>query len=43
MHDTGRSGWLLLIGLIPLVGLLVIYWLASDTTPESNQWGKPAK
>ena len=43
MHDTGRSGWLLLICLIPLVGLLVIYWLASDTNPESNQWGKPAK
>ena len=31
MHDTGRSGWLLLISLIPLVGLLVIFWLASET------------
>jgi uncharacterized membrane protein YhaH (DUF805 family) len=43
MHDTGRSGWLLLISLIPLLGLIVIYWLASDTKPESNQWGNPAK
>ena len=43
MHDTGRSGWLLLISLIPLLGLIVIYWLASDTKPESNQWGAPAK
>lgn len=43
MHDTGRSGWFLLISLIPLIGLIVIYWLASDTKPETNQWGKPAK
>ncbi|MEG0130287.1 MAG: DUF805 domain-containing protein [Acinetobacter sp.] len=43
LHDTGRSGWwqlisLTIIGIIPL-----IIWLASDTNPESNQWGKPAK
>ena len=43
MHDTGRSGWFLLISLIPLIGLIVIYWLASDTKPETNQWGAPAK
>ena len=43
MHDTGRSGWLTLISLIPLVGLIVIYWLASETKQETNQWGQPAK
>lgn len=43
MHDIGKSGWLLLLTLIPLVGFIVIYWLASDTRPEKNQWGEPAK
>lgn len=26
LHDTGRSGWWLLIGLIPIVGNLVLLW-----------------
>ncbi|OTG65681.1 hypothetical protein B9T25_11245 [Acinetobacter sp. ANC 4470] len=43
MHDIGRSGWFILLSLIPLVGLIVIYWLASDTKQEPNQWGQPAK
>ena len=43
LHDTNRSGWwqlisLTIIGIIPL-----IIWLASETKPETNQWGKPAK
>ena len=43
MHDTGRSGWLLLISLIPLVGLLVVFWLASETELKVNKWGNPTK
>lgn len=43
MHDVGKTGWLLLIGCIPLIGLIVIYWLVSDTSPETNKWGQPAK
>ncbi|MDD4929030.1 MAG: DUF805 domain-containing protein [Gallionella sp.] len=31
LHDTNRSGWLQLIVLIPLAGLIVIYWLAQET------------
>lgn len=43
LHDTGRSGWwqllvLTIIGIIPL-----IIWWASNTKPENNQWGQPAK
>jgi uncharacterized membrane protein YhaH (DUF805 family)/YHS domain-containing protein len=43
LHDVNRSGWwqlisLTIIGIIPL-----IFWLASETKPESNQWGTPAK
>jgi len=40
LHDTNRSGWWLLLGLIPLVGaivLIVFYAQASD--PGSNQYG----
>lgn len=43
MHDIGKTGWLLLISCIPLIGLIVIYWLASNTSPETNKWGQPAK
>ena len=43
LHDVGRSGWwqllvLTIIGIIPL-----IIWWASNTKPENNQWGQPAK
>lgn len=37
LHDTGRSGWLQLIVLIPLVGLLVlIYFLAQPGEAENR-------
>lgn len=39
LHDIGRSGWWLLIGLIPYVGaiiLIVFYCLKSD---EKNEYG----
>ena len=43
LHDTGRSGWFLLIGLIPLVGLVLIYFLVLDSQPGSNQYGPNPK
>lgn len=43
LHDTNRSGWWTLISIIPLLGILLIVFLASDTKPETNQWGSPAK
>ena len=44
LHDTGRSGWWFLISLIPLIGGIVfLVFCASDTKPETNQWGPPAK
>ncbi|MER5786945.1 DUF805 domain-containing protein [Streptomyces sp. NPDC048291] len=40
LHDTGRSGWAILVGIIPLVGwIFVLVWLASDGKPEENQYG----
>lgn len=44
MHDTGRSGWWVLIGLIPLVGaILLIVWFATDGVRETNKWGSNPK
>lgn len=44
LHDTGRSGWWLLIGLIPLVGaILLIVWMASDSQPGDNSYGPSPK
>ncbi len=40
LHDTGRSGWWLLIALIPLVGgIILIVFLASEGKPETNEHG----
>ncbi len=44
LHDTGRTGWWLLIGLIPLVGwivLLVFYCTAGDS--GANKYGPDPK
>ncbi|MBB5119398.1 uncharacterized membrane protein YhaH (DUF805 family) [Streptomyces eurocidicus] len=40
LHDTDRSGWWLLISLIPIVGfiVLVIFW-ASAGKPHANAYG----
>jgi uncharacterized membrane protein YhaH (DUF805 family) len=43
-HDTGRSGWWLLIALVPFVGgLLLIYFFVLDSQPGSNQYGSNPK
>lgn len=43
LHDTGRSGWWLLILLVPLVGaVLFIYWLCQRGDQATNTYGPPA-
>jgi uncharacterized membrane protein YhaH (DUF805 family) len=43
LHDTSRSGWWLLIVLIPLVGWIVlIVFLAMESTPGANEYGVTA-
>lgn len=43
LHDTDRSGWWILIGLIPLIGAIVlIVWYASEGSPGENRYGPPA-
>jgi len=44
LHDTGRSGWYLLIGLIPFVGwIILIVWLATEGEPATNMYGESPK
>lgn len=44
LHDTSRSGWWLLIALIPLVGAIVlIVFMAQDSKPGENQYGANPK
>ena len=44
LHDTGRSGWWLLIGLIPLIGALVlIYFFILEGDRGPNEYGADPK
>jgi uncharacterized membrane protein YhaH (DUF805 family) len=44
LHDTGRSGWWLLIGLVPLVGVIVlIIFFVMDSQPGVNKYGPNPK
>ena len=41
-HDINKSGWLQLIGLIPIIGwAITIYWAAQPGEPQANQYGPP--
>ena len=44
LHDLGKSGWMLLIALIPLIGaiwLLILF--CKDSQLEENKWGANPK
>lgn len=43
LHDTGRSGWWLLLGIIPLLGLVILYFAVQDSQPGDNQYGPNPK
>lgn len=44
LHDIGKSGWWVLISLIPIVGtILLIVWSATDSHRGTNQWGESVK
>jgi uncharacterized membrane protein YhaH (DUF805 family) len=43
LHDIGKSGWWLLLGLIPIIGwIILIVWLATKTDAAANEYGNPA-
>ena len=44
LHDTGRSGWWLLFGLVPLVGgITLLVFSCSDSQPGENKYGPNPK
>jgi len=44
LHDTDRSGWWLLIGIIPIIGdLVLIVFAAQDSQPGANRFGPNPK
>lgn len=44
LHDTNRSGWMLLIGLVPVVGVIVLLvFFVSAGTPGPNRFGPDPK
>jgi uncharacterized membrane protein YhaH (DUF805 family) len=44
LHDSGRSGWWLLMSLIPVIGSLVLlYFMLCNSDTGSNQYGASPK
>lgn len=41
LHDTGKSGWLQLVALVPIAGaiILIVFW-ALGGHPGENQYGR---
>ena len=44
LHDIGKSGWWMLINLVPLIGGIWFFILTLlDSEPGDNQWGSNPK
>ena len=44
LHDTGRSGWWLLIAFIPILGALsLLFFMVQDGEPGPNEYGPNPK
>lgn len=44
LHDTGRSAWWLLIGLIPLIGsIILLVFTCQDSQDNENKYGPNPK
>ena len=44
LHDTDKSGWWLLIALVPFIGsIILLVFLCTDGTPGDNQFGPNPK
>lgn len=42
LHDVGRSGWLFMLILIPVIGLVFLFLLmALKGSQDENDWGSP--
>jgi len=44
LHDVGKSGWMILIALIPLIGSIwLLVLMCIDSNPGENQYGPNPK
>ena len=44
LHDVGKSGWMLLLALIPLIGAIwLLVLMATDSKEGTNKWGENPK
>ena len=44
LHDVGKSGWMILIALIPLIGAIwLLILLVTDSKPGENEYGPNPK
>ena len=44
LHDTGKPGWFILIGLVPYIGsLILLVLMCLDSQPGFNQYGENPK
>lgn len=44
LHDTGRSGWWMLISLVPFIGFIVLLiFMCIETQTGSNKYGVDSK
>jgi len=44
LHDVGKSGWMILINLIPIVGgIWLLVLMVTDSNPGENQYGANPK
>jgi uncharacterized membrane protein YhaH (DUF805 family) len=40
LHDIQKSGWFLLLGLIPIIGsIILLVWSAKKSDPNDNEYG----
>ncbi len=44
LHDIGKSGWLVLLELIPVIGwIILLIWMCKDSEPGENKFGPNPK
>src|SRR3954468_13645450 len=44
LHDTGKSGWMILVSLIPIIGgIWLLVLMLTDSMPGDNEYGSNPK
>lgn len=43
LHDVNKSGWFLLLSLVPIISLYLLYLFIQDGTPGDNRFGPNPK